>query len=39
MLLPDGRVLLAGGDVGWPNEFLDQPASGQLYMPDYGAGT
>jgi hypothetical protein len=39
MLLPDGRVLLAGGDVGWPNEFLDQPASGQLYMPDYDAGT
>ena len=37
ILLPDGRVLSAGGDAGYDEE-VDAP-SGQIYLPDYGIGT
>jgi hypothetical protein len=39
ILMPDGRVLLAGGDVGWPNEQTSQPPSAHFYLPNYGSGT
>jgi hypothetical protein len=36
-LMPDARVLVAGGDT--IGEFSPQPPSGHFYLPDYGAGT
>ncbi|MGI8923074.1 MAG: galactose oxidase-like domain-containing protein [Fimbriimonadales bacterium] len=38
-LLPDARVYLGGGDVGWPTEYSTQPPSAQIYLPDYAPGT
>ncbi|MEO7453485.1 MAG: galactose oxidase early set domain-containing protein [Fimbriimonadales bacterium] len=37
MLMPDARVLVAGGDTN--GELTPQPPSGHFYLPDYGAGT
>jgi hypothetical protein len=37
ILMPDARVLLAGGDTH--GLITSQPPSGHFYLPDYGAGT
>lgn len=39
ILLPDGRVVLSGGDVGFDEELPGQPPSAQIFTPNYGAGT
>lgn len=36
ILMPDARVLVAGGDTN--GEMTPQPPSGHFYLPDYGAG-
>jgi hypothetical protein len=37
ILMPDARVLLAGGDTN--GLVTTQPPSGHFYLPDYGTGT